>query len=111
MTPGALSRIASVATPSGVRLARQITSPATVMVGSPPPCRWYSTVRRTSTGRRGRYSVSMGRALVGVVVEGSGRAGDARCEVGAIVMRSPYAPTTDTDREQRSRGGGLEAVG
>ena len=35
--------------------------PATGIVGSPPPWRWYSTVRRRSSGCRGRYSVSSGR--------------------------------------------------
>jgi hypothetical protein len=37
MTPGWVSRIASVAMPIGVLLAHQITDPETVIVGSPAP--------------------------------------------------------------------------
>ena len=61
---GRVSRSASVAMPSGVRLARQMTGPSTTMVGSSAPRRWNNTVRRRSSGCLGRYSVS-GAAAVG----------------------------------------------
>ena len=93
MTPGAVSRSASVATPSGVRLARQITAPATdhrrVAAAAPLVQHRAAQVERMPRPVLGLdAAVRPWRPVPDAAVGAPDPAGEA----GAIVMRSPYAP-------------------